>query len=276
MICKSANTVPNACLAAIQASTPFQKTHAAIAPALRPPGRSCRSEQLEEPLLLRNAGRHPHRTHPLRSARIFILPSLNPVELGHLLNTSNPTHDPTPAQSFQSLHSRFCLHSGMDSWIVALTVLACIVGIVVLTFVWSYFQNPTVLQLDDKVVVITGGSSGIGLACARVRDDDHVRGMRLATSWVQHELRRRQTCQGTRVCFARRRVMQEAASQGANVVLIARKKPGLDGEIQPFRSVRAQGDDKGHGFVCSSNWWVSGFARCRVRDTMFCRSRCGA
>jgi hypothetical protein len=52
---------------------------------------------------------------------------------------------------------------------VALAVVGSIVGVVLLTVVLSVFINPVALNLDDKVVVITGGSSGIGLACAKVR-----------------------------------------------------------------------------------------------------------
>ena len=51
---------------------------------------------------------------------------------------------------------------------VAVIVAAVVVAVVALYLGVSWLVNPRVLDLKGKVVAITGGSSGIGLACAKV------------------------------------------------------------------------------------------------------------
>jgi hypothetical protein len=57
----------------------------------------------------------------------------------------------------------------MEAWELGLVVAAsALVGIVAIVLILGWIIDPVPLELKGKVVAITGGSSGIGLACAIV------------------------------------------------------------------------------------------------------------
>ena len=72
-----------------------------------------------------------------------------------------------------------------------------------------YFANPKYISVQNKVYLITGGSSGIGKAAAKVRGA-------LSGGPRSNSASRR--------CF-----FQDILRQGGRVALVARKQQGLDG-----------------------------------------------
>lgn len=142
--------------------------------------------------------------------------------------------------------------NALESTLLALGV---VVFVVAGLFLLGVLVNPKALDLDGRVVVVTGGSSGIGLACAQV---SIVAGLRC---WAGRGCKLRQVAAlvgqdnnnqlraKTPACIR----PQEAARKGANVVLVARKPAGLAGENWP-RAVplRQRQSDQPPSFQCSS------------------------